>query len=102
MKMKIALAVAGIAVFGLVGNASATDAAAAEAMMKAEKCTKCHDVAKDKKGPSFKTTAAKYKGKADAEATLTKMLTTGTADHDPVGSKDAKAIKNLVTFILAQ
>jgi len=101
MSIKIALAAASICVFGLVGTASAApDAAAAEATVKAEKCAKCHDVAKDKKGPSFKTTAAKYKGKADAEATLTKFLSTGPDDHATV--KDAKAAKNLAGWILAQ
>ena len=36
----------------------------------------CHDVATKKIGPSFKDIAAKYKGKADAEATLVTKLET--------------------------
>lgn len=112
MSIKIALATASICVFGLVGTASAqVDAGAAEALAKAEKCTKCHDVEKAKKASSFKAIAAKYKGKADAEASLTKMLTTGGKvkaadgtedDHDAVATKDAKAVKNLVVWILSR
>lgn len=112
MRIKIALAVASICVLGFVGTASAeADAGAAEALLKAEKCTKCHDVEKAKKAASFKSIAAKYKGKADAEATLTKMLTTGgklkSADgteeeHDAIKSKDAKALKNLIGWILSR
>ena len=48
---------------------------AAKDLMKQNKCTQCHGMDKDKDGPSFKKTAAKYKGKADAEATLVKHLT---------------------------
>ena len=43
--------------------ALAADAAAAEALMKKSNCSKCHSVAAKKNGPSFKETAAKYKGK---------------------------------------
>ena len=112
MRIRIALAAAGICVFAMVSSASAqVDAGAAEALAKAEKCTKCHDVERAKKASSFKAVAAKYKGKADGEATITKMLTTGgkvkaadgTEDeHDAIGSKDAKAVKNLVGWILSR
>ena len=47
------------------------DADAANKMAKDNGCTKCHSVDKTKKGPAFQKTAAKYKGKADAEAKLT-------------------------------
>src|SRR3970282_2085646 len=39
-------------------------------------CLKCPSVSAKKEGPPFKETAAKYKGKADAEAALFKHLTT--------------------------
>ena len=64
-----------------------------------------------KKGPSFQKTAAKYKGKADAEAKLTEFLTKspkvkmddGTEEeHKAVKAKDAAQVKNLVQWILAQ
>ncbi len=103
MKLKHALAIASILTMGLAGTAAAeVDAKAAQALAKAEKCTKCHDVEKDKKGPSFKSLAAKYKGKADAVATMTKFLQTGPNDHAAISKGDEAAIKNLAAWILAQ
>lgn len=46
-----------------------------------DKCGKCHEMDKKKKGPPYKETAAKYKGKADAEATLFKSITDPKGDH---------------------
>jgi cytochrome c len=72
---------------------------------------KCHAVDKSKKGPSFQKTAAKYKGKSDAEAKLINSVTKSPKvkfedgseeEHKAVDSKDAKEIKNLVQWILAQ
>ncbi|HXE50954.1 MAG TPA: c-type cytochrome [Ramlibacter sp.] len=91
--------------------AAAVDADAANKMIKDNGCTKCHSVDKDKKGPSFKKTAAKYKGKADGEAKVTEMITKSpkvkfddgsTEEHKAVSTKDAAEIKNLVQWILAQ
>ncbi len=91
--------------------AAAPDAEAAMKMAKDNGCTKCHAVDKTKKGPSFQKTAAKYKGKADAEAKVTEEVTKprkvkfedGTEeDHKVIETKDAAAVKNLVQFILAQ
>jgi cytochrome c len=96
--------------FALPASA-AVDADAANKLSKDSGCTKCHSVDKTKKGPSFQKTAAKYKGKADAEAKLTEFLTKspkvkmddGTEEeHKAVSTKDAAALKNLVQFILAQ
>lgn len=90
---------------------SAVDAGAAEALMKKSGCLKCHSVSAKKEGPPFKETAAKYKGKADAEKTVTDQVTKapkvkfpdGSEDtHDVVETKDPAAIKNLVEYILAQ
>lgn len=103
-------AAAAVFAFSMPAGA-AVDADAANKMLKDDGCTKCHSVDKDKKGPSFKKTAAKYKGKADAEAKLTTFVTTGPKvkmddgtqeDHKQVKSKDAAQVKNLVQFILAQ
>jgi len=55
----------------------AVDAAAAEEIMEANKCFKCHAVAKNGKGPSLKKIAAKYKGKADGEEKAIKNMTQG-------------------------
>jgi len=87
--------------------ALAADAAAAQALAKKSDCMKCHSVSAQKEGPSFKATAAKFKGQADAEAKLVAHLTTspkmksGEA-HPDVKSKDAKEIANLAQWILAQ
>ena len=43
------------------------DAEAAQALVKKSDCLKCHAVDKKKDGPSFKETAAKYKGKPKEE-----------------------------------
>ena len=80
-------------------------------MLKDNGCTKCHSVDKAKKGPAFQKVAAKYKGKADAEAKLTEFLTKSPKvkmddgseeEHKAVKTKDAAQVKNLVQWILAQ
>ena len=90
---------------------AAVDANAAQALAKKSGCMKCHAIDKPKKGASFQKTSAKYKGKADAEAKVTDSITKapkvkfedGTEEeHKVVDSKDAKEIKNLVQWILAQ
>ena len=91
--------------------AIAADADAAQALAKKSGCMKCHAVDKSKKGPSFQKTAAKWKGKADAEAKVTDVITKAPKvkaedgseeEHKVVDSKDPKEIKNLVQWILAQ
>jgi cytochrome c len=95
----------------LLPAAAAVDAEAAMKLTKEEGCTKCHSVDKTKKGPSFQKTAAKYKGRSDAEAKLVDMVTKspkvklddGTEEeHRALKTKDAAQIKNLVQWILAQ
>ena len=93
-------------------NVMATvDADAAQALAKKSGCTKCHAVDKSKKGPSYQTTAKKWKGKPDAETKLIDNITKapkvkfedGTEEeHKIVESKDPKEIKNLVQWILSQ
>ena len=99
------------ALFSASPVSAAVDADAAQALAKKSGCTKCHAVDKSKKGPAYQKTAAKWKGKADAEAKITDILTKGpkvkfedgtTEEHKVVESKDAKEIKNLVQWILAQ
>jgi cytochrome c len=89
----------------------AVDESAAEELAKAGKCFRCHSVDKAKKAPSYKRIAAKYKGKADAEATMLKHLSGnkivkvedgGDEDHDPPPAKDAADLKNLVQWILSR
>jgi cytochrome c len=83
-------------------GAHGVDADAAKALAKSNGCYKCHSVDKEKDGPSFKATAAKYKGKADAEQALVTHLTTGPKDHMVVKAKDPAEVKNLADWILAQ
>ena len=91
-------------------GAQAQDVAAAEALMKKSGCMKCHSVSAKKEGPPFKETAAKYKGKADAEANLAKHLTTnpkvkvdGKEElHDSLKTKNDADVLNVVRYILSR
>lgn len=108
----VTLFAAAAAVLALSAPAmAAPDADAAMKLAKDSGCTKCHAVDKTKKGPPYQKTAAKYKGKADAEAKLFDQLTKspkvkfedGTEEeHKAVDTKDTAQIKNLVQWILAQ
>lgn len=73
----------------------------AETLIEANKCNKCHTATTTKKGPSWADIAAKYKGKADAEAKLVAMLKTGGADdHNKVTASDAD-LRAIVAIVLA-
>ena len=108
---KIVIVLGGICALGL-GSAQAqqVDTAAAEGLLKKSGCMKCHSVSADKDGPAFKKTAAKFKGKPDAEAALVKHLTTSPMikvdgkeeRHDMIKSKDEREIKNAVNYILSR
>ena len=91
-------------------NANAADEAAARALARQSNCFKCHSVDKKKDGPAWRDVAAKYQGNADAEAKLTRHITSGEKvkfedgheeDHAIVKSKDPQEIKNLVDWILS-
>ena len=99
-----------VAVFSTAAIA-AVDADAAQALAKKSDCLKCHAVDKDKKASSYKSIAANWKGKPDAEAKLIDSLTKspkvkmkdGTEEeHKAIPTKDMGEIKNLVAWILAQ
>jgi cytochrome c len=80
--------------------AQAQDTAAAEALIKKSGCLKCHSVSADKDGPSFKKTAAKYKGQADAADKLQKFLSAG--GKHPVLKADDGQKKNVAAYILSR
>jgi cytochrome c len=90
--------------------ALAVDADAAQALAKKSNCMKCHSVAAKKEGPSFKETAAKYKGKSDAEQKLVAHLTTNPKikvdgkeeEHDNLKTKNNADVLNVAQWILAQ
>jgi cytochrome c len=92
--------------------AAAVDAAAAKDLAQDNDCFKCHAVDKAKKGPSFKKTAAKYKGKEEEGMKgIIKQITTGPKikmddgtekEHKIIDTKDQGQISNLAHWILAQ
>ena len=109
--MRMATVVALVAVLALgAAPVARADDAAVESLMKKSNCFKCHAVDKKKDGPAFKETAAKYKGKADAEAKLYTHLTTNPKvkidgkeeEHDSLKTKDDAQIKDVIRWILAK
>ena len=94
-----------------IGTAhAAVDAGAAEALMKKSGCMKCHSVTAKKDGPSFKSTAERLKGKADARAELFKHLTTNPMvkvdgqeeQHVSLKTKNEAEINNVIEYILSR
>ena len=89
----------------------AVEEEAAKALARQNGCFKCHSVSKKMDGPAYKDVAAKYKGKANAEARLIEHITTGEKakfedgheeEHKIIKTKDMNEIKNLVNWILLQ
>jgi cytochrome c len=99
-----------VAGFGSAQAQPAVDTAAAEALMKKSGCNKCHSLSAKKEGPPYKETVAKYKGKADAEASLFKHLTTnpmvmvdGKEElHESLKTKNDADVKNVIAYILSR
>lgn len=99
-----------VAAFSIAGHAFAVDAAAAEKLARQEGCLRCHGIERGKDGPAYKEVAAKFKGKAGAEARLLQHLSSGEKAKFPDGheeehkipkTKDMDQIKNLVQWILS-
>ena len=107
--MRVTLILAFVLACGATFIADAADDAAAEALVKKSKCLTCHSVDKKKDGPSFKETAAKNKGKSDAEQKLYTHLTThpkvkvdGKEEtHESLKTTNDSEIKNVISWILA-
>ena len=92
------IAMAVVASIALVASGAAS---AQEALAKSAGCLNCHNVDASKKvGPGFKEIAAKYKGKADAEAMLVTKLTKG--EGHPAVKASPDDIKSLVKYVLSQ
>ena len=98
-----------LAALGMPAPSFAVDAAAAQALARQQNCLKCHAIDKKKDGPSFKETAAKYKGKSDAEQRLITHITTGEKakfadgheeEHKVIKANEADT-RNLVQWILS-
>ncbi len=108
--MRIIVPLVAVLFSGSALLADAADTAAAEALAKKSGCLKCHSPDKKKDGPSFKETAAKYKGKADAEQKLFTHLTTNPKvkidgkeeTHDNLKTKNEADVKDVVQWILSR
>ena len=86
--------------------AGAASAQSAEELLKSKGCLGCHDVEKKKVGPSFKTTAEKYKGDKDAVAKLTSELHAGKGKDGKghpvkVTASDAE-LATMLQYVLSQ
>ena len=83
----------------------AAQAQDAQALLKKDGCLKCHSVSSDKDGPSYKSVAARYQGKADAAATLQAALKSGKigkeGKHAAFKGSDAE-LKSVVDYILSR
>ena len=110
---KLAITLAPALILAFSSNTFAADEGAEfKALLKKNDCFKCHAFDKTKKGPSYKSIAAKYKGKEDeGEAKLIKNITSGQKvkledgteeEHKIIDTKDPKVLKDLARWILAQ
>jgi len=110
VKQLVCFAGAAAALLLAAGPAAALDADAAQALAKKSNCMKCHSISAKKEGPSFKETAAKMRGKPDAEQKLYVHLTTSPKvkvdgeeeEHSKPKTTNEAEIRNLVQWILAQ
>jgi cytochrome c len=92
------IAAAAVATVAFAGTAQAQ-----EALAKEKGCLGCHAVDAKKMGPAFKDVAAKYKGKADAEATIVGELKSGKVGgkSHPVPKASDDELKGLVKWVLS-
>jgi cytochrome c len=90
--------------------AAPVDVAAAQALARQSRCTKCHSAQTRKEGPAWKDVASKYLGQSGAEDGLYKHVTTGRKAtfedgheeaHPIVKTGDPDRISNLVNWILS-
>ena len=92
-----AIVLVSVMVTGMALAGAASAAGEADLAQKSG-CMTCHATDTKKMGPSFKEIAAKYKGKADAEAKLVKALDSGQGHPKSKGSPDDN--KALVKWVL--
>ena len=74
-------------------------AAQASADLANTNCGKCHEMDKKKKGPPYKESAKKWKGKANAEAEMFKLVKDPNGDHPEFKAKDEDT-KTVIKWIL--
>lgn len=107
----ISVAFAAMALTFSINASASLDVEAAKGLARENSCFKCHGVEKPKDGPSYKTVAEKYRGKAGAEERLVAHVTTGEKAKFPDGHEEEhknikgkatpEEIKNLVGWILS-
>ena len=106
---KLSLVAVALIVLGANQPVEAVDARAAQNVLRQDKCMTCHAVDRKKDGPSFKEVAEKYRGKADAEAALTRHISEPSMvevdgqeeEHGTVSTIDPDVIKNVVHWIMS-
>jgi cytochrome c len=86
-------------VVATIALTAASVASAQQALAQSSGCLNCHAVDTKKVGPAFKDVAAKYKGNADAEATLVAKITAGKTH--PTVKASADDVKSLVKWVLS-
>lgn len=104
--MKVCYLIALTAALSVSATAFAADDG--EAIFKKSNCTTCHSVDKKLVGPAYKDVAAKYRGDAEAQATLEKKVRSGGSGNwgkmpmppAPKSVSDAD-IKAIVQWVLS-
>ncbi len=95
---------------GLPAAAQSVDQEAALATLKANRCATCHALERKKDGPPYREIADKYKGKANAEETLFRHMTTTPMvkidgveeEHKATKATNDAEIMNVVRYILSR
>lgn len=90
--------------------AADVDTSAAEALVKKSGCLACHSVTQKKVAPSYKSIAAKYQGKTDAEPALVKHLIANPKvkmdgrdeEHDALKTRNDAEVRNVAKWILSR
>ena len=89
------------------------DVEAAKALAKADDCLKCHAAEKEKKGPSMKEIADKYRGKPEGQEKAIKNMTeamevelrpkgSGKKEkHKVISTKKPEELKNMADWYLS-
>ena len=94
----------------LAGPSWSIDAAAAEKLVKDNKCIKCHAIDRKKDGPAYRDVAAKFRAESDAQAKLIHHVTAGEMVKFPDGHQerhkkvkvdDPAELSNLAGWILS-
>lgn len=109
-KRRVSALMAAFVVMAVSRPVLAIDADAAQMLARQNNCFKCHSIDKKKDGPPYREVAAKYRGRADAEAKLYRHVTAGAMvkfqdgsedNHKVIDTKDEAEIKNLIGWILS-